>query len=104
MLTLLWVLLAGYGIGILLPLCLRRRKAQGLAAGIAAITATIAGIALGLWGLTASEPLAASIPSTIPLLTFAIRLDALAAFFVLTISLAGLSAVIYAIGYVGHFE
>ena len=79
MLTLLWVLLAGYGIGILLPLCLRRRKAQGLAAGIAAITATIAGIALGLWGLTASEPLAASIPSTIPLLTFAIRLDALAA-------------------------
>lgn len=104
MLTLLWVLLAGYGIGILLPLCLRRRKAQGLAAGIAAITATIAGIALGLWGLTASEPLAASIPSTIPLLTFAIRLDALAAFFVLTISLAGLAAAIYAIGYVGHFE
>jgi hydrogenase-4 component B len=104
MLTLLGLLLAGYGIGIVLPLCLPRRKAQSLTAGIAAIVATTAGIALGLCGLTAPEALAASIPSTIPLLTFAIRVDALAAFFVLTISLTGLAASIYAIGYVEHFE
>ena len=62
------------------------------------------GIVLGVVGLLASEPWAARSPSTIPLLTFAIRLDPLAAFFVLTISLAGLAASIYAIGYVRHFD
>ena len=105
MLNLLWVLLAGYAIGIVLPLCIPRRPdGQRLAAGICAIFATSAGIALGLLGLTASEPVTFSITSTIPLLTFAIRLDPLAAFFVLTISLAGLAASIYAIGYLRHFH
>lgn len=104
MLNLLWILLGGYAVGMLLPFCLpRQRDAQGLAASISAVVATGAGIVLGFLGLTASEPVVGSIASTIPLLTFAIRLDALAAFFVLTISLAGLAASIYAIGYVRHF-
>jgi len=41
-----------------------------------------------------------SVPSTLPLLTFAVRLDPLSSFFLLTISLIGLAASIYAMGYV----
>ncbi|MGE5710478.1 MAG: hydrogenase 4 subunit B [Nitrospira sp.] len=105
MLNLLWALLAGYAVGILLPLCFpRRREAQGVAACASAIVASGAGIVLGALGLTAPDPLNASIPSTIPLLTFAVRLDPLASFFTLTISLAGLAASIYAIGYLRHFD
>lgn len=105
MLNLLWFLLGSYAVGMLLPLCVARKpETQGLAAGVCAIVATCAGIALGLLGLLPSDPLTASMASTIPLLTCSIRLDALAAFFVLTISLAGLAASIYAIGYVQHFR
>jgi hydrogenase-4 component B len=105
MLNLFWFLLGSYAVGMLLPLCLTRKPhAQGLSAGLCSIAATGAGIALGLLGLTATAPLTASVTSTIPLLTFAIRLDPLAAFFLLTISLAGLAASIYALGYVRHFQ
>ena len=103
--TLLWILLAGYAVGMLLPLCLPgRREAQALASSVSAITATGAGIALGCLGLTAPEPVTGSLVSTVPLLTFAIRIDPLASFFVLTISLAGLAASIYAVGYLRHFD
>ena len=44
-----------------------------------------------------------SLPSILPFLTFAIRLDPLASFFVLSISLVGLAASIYALGYVTEF-
>lgn len=104
MLNILWVLLAGYVAGIGLPFCLRRPQTQHLAAGICGILATGSGVALGLLGLTASVPMRFSIGSTIPLLTFAFRLDPLASFFVLTVSLAGLAASIYAFGYVRHFS
>lgn len=103
MLNLLWILLGGYVTGILLPLCLlRRHDAHNLTASAPALVATLAGVVLGLFGLTSSEPLTGSLTSTIPLLTVAIRLDPLAAFFVLTISVVGLAASIYAIGYVRH--
>src|SRR3954467_14888387 len=104
MLTLLWLVLGGYALGVLLPLCVRKPQSQNMAASIPAAMASASGIALGLSGLTASDPLTASVGSTIPLLTFAVRLDALAGFFVLTLSLAGLAASIFAIGYVRHFD
>jgi hydrogenase-4 component B len=104
MLTALWVLLAAYAAGMVLPIGLRRLQAQSIASGICVAGATCAGIVLGFLGLTAPEPLTFSLGSTIPLLTFAIRLDALAAFFVLTISLVGFAASIYAIGYLRHFH
>lgn len=105
MLNLLWILLGGYGAGILLPICLRKRpESQRLATSVAAIVATSAGIVLGLLGLMSSEPVTASFSSSIPLLTVAIRLDPLSAFFVLTISLVGLATSIYAIGYLRHLE
>lgn len=103
MLNLLWILLGGYVAGILLPLCLPRRpETQSLAANVPASIAASAGVALGLCGLTSSEPVTGSLASTIPLLTLAIRIDSLAAFFVFTISVVGLAASIYAIGYLRH--
>ncbi|QPD02370.1 MAG: Formate hydrogenlyase, membrane subunit [Candidatus Nitrospira kreftii] len=105
MLNLLWILLGGYVAGILLPLCLPRQpNAHIITTTAPAIVATSAGVVLGLLGLTSLEPVTGSLASTIPLLTFAIRIDPLAAFFVLTISLAGLAASIYAIGYMRHFD
>ncbi len=105
MLNLLWILLGGYVAGIVLPLCLPGRpESQRLTTSVAAIVATSAGVVLGLLGLTSSEPVTGSLTSTIPLLTLAIQLDSLAAFFVFTISLVGLAASIYAMGYLRHFE
>ena len=104
MLNLLWVLLIGYAAGMVLPLYPRQPNTQSLTASVCAIVATCAGIALGLLGLIAPEPVTLSITSTVPLLTFAIRLDPLAALFVFTISLVGLATAIYAVGYVRHFQ
>ena len=101
MAILLLLTLVGYAAGLLLPLCVPGRpKVQNiLAHGLAAV-AGVAGMSLGITGLLAAEPLTTSVPSTLPLLTFAIRLDPLASFFLLAISLVGLSASIYALGYV----
>ncbi|HEX9743782.1 MAG TPA: proton-conducting transporter membrane subunit, partial [Nitrospiraceae bacterium] len=90
--------------GSLLPLCLPGRpRLQNLLAHGLACSAGLLGIVLGVAGLVAPKPLTASVSSTIPYLSFAIRLDPLAAFFVLTISLVGLAASIYALGYVKEF-
>jgi hydrogenase-4 component B len=70
--------------------------------GLAGI-AGAGGTCLGIMGLLAVEPFTASVQSTLPLLTFAIRLDTLASFFVFTISLVGLGASVYALGYVTEF-
>ena len=97
-------ILAVYAAGMVLPPCFPKRPriqnvlAHGLAAG-----AGLAGIVLAIAGLFAPAPVILSLPSTLPLLTFSVRLDPLASFFVLTISLAGLSAAIYALGYVTEF-
>ena len=98
MLILLVLLLVSYAVGIVLPFCIPRKpQAQGILGSICASVA--GGIALGISGLVASEPLTASVGSAIPFLTFAVRLDPLASLFVLTISFAGLAASIYAMGY-----
>ncbi|MBP8117306.1 MAG: hypothetical protein KAY09_06180, partial [Nitrospira sp.] len=105
MIVLLVGLLAIYMAGVILPLCfpgkarIQNLVAHGLAAGAGCV-----GIALSLTGMLATAPLTLSLASNIPHLTFALRLDPLAAFFVLTISLVGLAASIYAFGYVGEFS
>lgn len=103
MTILLTVLFVCYLLGGLLPLCTSRPSLQNGLAHSSAAAGSAAGIALGLGGLFAAQPLILSIPSNIPYLTFALRLDPLAAFFVLTISLVGLAASIYAYGYVREF-
>jgi len=102
--TLLLALLACYVGGSVLPPCIPGRpRLQNLLAHSLACAAGLLGIVLGVAGLVASEPLTASVSSAIPYLSFAIRLDPLAAFFVLTISLVGLAASLFAIGYVAEF-
>src|SRR5512140_3739849 len=97
MLILLLLLLASYAAGIVLPFCVPRKpQTQGMVGSVCACAANSIGIALGISGLVASEPLTASVASTIPFLAFALRLDPLASFFVLTISLTGLATSIYA--------
>ena len=104
MFTLLVLLLACYIAGCVLPLCVPRNpKAQNLLAHGFACAAGLLGIGLGLCGLVASKPLTFSLPSSIPYLDFAFHLDALAAFFLLTISLVGLAVSVYAFGYVTKF-
>jgi len=97
----LFLILVGYAAGVLLPLCFPARpRIQNLIAHGLAAVATMGGIYLGMVGLLAADPLAMSVSSTLPLLTFAVRLDALSSFFLLMISLVGLAASIYAVGYV----
>src|SRR6478752_4241167 len=104
MAVLLLLIFAGYAAGLLLPLCIpsKPRVQNVLAHGLAGVAGS-GGIALGIAGLLAPEPFTMALPSTLPLLTFAIRLDPLASFFVLTISLVGLAASIFALGYVTEF-
>ncbi|HKT34744.1 MAG TPA: hydrogenase 4 subunit B [Nitrospira sp.] len=98
------LILFSYGTGLFLPLCVpgNPRVQNILAHGLAGI-AGAGGICLGIMGLFAAEPFTTSVPSTLPLLTFAIRLDPLGSFFLLTISLVGVAASIYALGYVTEF-
>ncbi|HXX74570.1 MAG TPA: hydrogenase 4 subunit B [Nitrospiraceae bacterium] len=97
-------LLTCYAAGVVLPACLPRRpKLQNLVAHSFTCAAGLLGVALGLAGLIASEPLTTSLSSTIPYLSFAVRLDPLAAVFLVTISLIGFAASIYAVGYVTEF-
>ena len=104
MTALLSVLLVWYLLGGLLPLCTTRPHLQNLFAHGCAAAAGVVGIVLGVAGLLSTAPLTLSLASNIPHLTFAIRLDPLAAFFVLTISLVGVAASIYASGYVEEFS
>lgn len=104
MATLLTVLLACYLLGGLAPLCIPGRpNLQNLLAHGCAGAGGVVGLALGVTGLLAADPLTVSLSSNIPYLIFALRLDPLAAFFVLTISLVGLAASIYALGYMAEF-
>lgn len=104
MVYLFLLVIAGYAVGLALPFCLPgRARAQNVVAHGCAAVAGAAGILLGLAGLLAPQPWTAAADSTIPHLTFSVRLDALASFFVLTISLVGLAASVFAAGYVTEF-
>ena len=96
--------LTGYSLGILLPLLARRRPTiQNMTAHGAALLGAVGGIGVGAAGLTAEVPYYVSLPSSLPLLNYSIRIDPLAAFFVLLISLCGAAVAVYALGYVRDF-
>ncbi|HSC56211.1 MAG TPA: proton-conducting transporter membrane subunit, partial [Nitrospira sp.] len=102
--VLLIALLSCYAAGVVLPLCLPRRPVlQNRVAHSLAGAAGLLGVALGITSLIVPEPLTISLASTIPYLGFAVRVDALAAVFVLTISMIGVATSIYATGYVTEF-
>jgi hydrogenase-4 component B len=101
---LLFLLLAGYISGLFSPCCFPNRpRIQNLLAHGFAGLASGAGIVLGTTGLLSPEAWTVSAQSTLPFLSFAIRLDSLASFFVLTISLVGLATSVFAMGYVTKF-
>lgn len=90
--------------GMILPFCFPGRpKVQNVLAHGLAIGASGLGLVLGISGIVAPKPVVVTLPSSIPLLEFAIRLDPLAGFFVLTISLIGIAVSIFALGYVQEF-
>src|SRR5689334_6751537 len=98
--TLLVALVACHTAGCLLPFCFPGRpRTQNLLAHGPALGASLLGIVLGMTGLFAPAPLTVSLASNLPFLTFAVRIDPLGAFFILTISLASLAASLYAVGY-----
>jgi len=100
----LLIALAGYGLGIFFPLLAHRRPhVQNVLAHGAAVLGSAGGVAVGVLGLAAESPSAFSLPSTLPLLRYAIRLDPLSAFFVLAISLVGVAVSVFALGYVREF-
>jgi hydrogenase-4 component B len=103
MTVLLVGLLAIYIAGVILPPCFPgKARIQNLVAHGLAAAAGFAGMVLGLAGLLAPEPWTASVDSSIPFLSVALRLDPLASFFVLTISVVGLAASIFALGYLAE--
>jgi hydrogenase-4 component B len=69
----------------------------------AALLGAAGGVVVGAMGLAAEGPYVFSLPSTLPLLRYAIRLDPLSAFFVLVISLVGVAVSVFAVGYVREF-
>jgi hydrogenase-4 component B len=98
--TLLIALVACHVAGGLLPLFFPGRpRTQNVVAHGPALVASCLGIILGVTGVFAPTPLTLSLASNLPFLTFAVRIDPLAAFFILTISLAGVAASLYAVGY-----
>jgi hydrogenase-4 component B len=104
MLNLFVLLLAGYVAGLFSPLCFPNRpRIQNILAHGCAGLASGTGICLGVVGLLAPHPLTVSASSSIPFLTFAIRLDPLASFFVLMISVVALATSVFASSYVTEF-
>src|SRR5437867_565169 len=69
----------------------------------AALLGAVGGIGVGTAGLATEVPYHVSLPSSLPLLNYSIRLDPLAAFFVLLISLCGAAVAVYALGYAREF-
>ena len=100
----LLIAFVGYGLGIFLPLLAHRRpRVQNILAHGAAVLGSAGGVAVGVMGLAAESPFVFSLPSTLPLLRYVIRLDPLSAFFVLAISLVGVAVSVFALGYVREF-
>lgn len=90
--------------GIFLPLCFPNREfiQNTMAHGLASV-ACLLGLVLGYEGLTDPEPWHIALSSNIPLLELSLRLDRLAAFFLVMISLVGLATSVYALGYVTEY-
>lgn len=98
--------LALYLAGALLSLCLIRNDTQAIKlSGVCALLAGLAGIAAALPVLTSTQPLIATFDG--PFVAFArltLRLDALAAFMVLVISLLAAITAIYSLAYLQEYR
>jgi len=91
--------------GALLPLCLRGRPGAPARAGTyAAVAASLSGLSAALPVLLSGEPVSVSFPWSVPLGSFSLVLDPLAALFLVPLFLlTGLGAV-YGAGYLKAYE
>jgi hydrogenase-4 component B len=107
--VLLAISLYGYVIGTIFALCFQRHEklAGNLSFGSAALSSLCGGFAAVLFlagGAGQPAPQFEVFPSSMPFIHFVVRMDALSAFFLLLVSLLGLSISIYSLGYVkGYF-
>jgi hydrogenase-4 component B len=100
--------LCGYGLGTAggLLFLRRERQANGFCFGMAAISA-LSGLVAALWflagGVGNPAPHFELLPPLLSSIHFAVRLDALSAFFLLLVSLLGFAISIYSLGYAKGF-
>src|ERR1017187_10410608 len=100
--------LCGYGIGTGGGLLFLRRErlANDFCFGLAALSA-LSGLAAALWFLAGGAgnpaPHFEFLPPLLSYIHFAVRLDALSAFFLLFVSLLGFGISIYSLGYAPGF-
>ncbi|HEX8993993.1 MAG TPA: proton-conducting transporter membrane subunit [Candidatus Paceibacterota bacterium] len=78
-------------------------RAAKLIGTAAALLGSLGALAIGLGSLITKTPVALSIPSSLPLLSFNFGIDPLSAFFMSTIALIAVCTSIFAFGYVDHF-
>lgn len=105
---LLTLTLCGYALGALAGLAfLRREKAAAAcsfgAAALAALSGLLAALAALTGGPDSAPPRFSLLPDFNPFVRFDMRLDPLAAFFLLIVSLVGLALSVYSLGYARAF-
>ena len=78
-------------------------KIAGTFAHVLGFLGSLAALTTAFAVLVSGQAIAFSLPGTLPFVEFAFRFDALAAYFVILVSLVGMAASIYGIGYQKHF-
>ena len=102
---LLFLTLALYLAGAVLPFILRRNSRLSLILGCCpGFAAGVMGLALGVWGLLSPEPFATSFGYILPGVEFGVFIDRLGGFFLATISLVTSLVSFYSLGYMRIYE
>ncbi len=106
--TLLVASLCGYATGAVAGLVFMRREKLASAfsfgaASLSALSSLLAALLFLSSGAGAPAPQFELLPSLIPYIKFAVRLDALGAFFLLIVSLLGFALSVYSLGYAKGF-
>jgi hydrogenase-4 component B len=99
---LLFVLLGGYGIGVLGALVLRGTAGR-VAVAACALAGSVAGVLLGVVCLSGGLS-TLQVPNLLPLTGLAVRIDALSAFFLILIGVVGAAVSVYGFGYSAAYE
>jgi hydrogenase-4 component B len=100
--TLLAIVLAGYGLGMLLAIAVRGRAGRRLVAGCA-FSASVASVLLGVLCL-GREVVRIDAPGVLSLTGVALRIDGLSAFFLILIGVVGAAVALYGAAYSAAYE
>jgi len=98
--SILWLMLAGYGVGALGCLLARfSSAAANIVAHLGMLIGAISGVALALGGIASGNVLRVALPRLFPFATMSLALDGLGAYFLLVISVVAVAAAIYGPAY-----